>query len=849
MTITQVRYKLEDFPNMPFTDFLLGNIGDRIRIEILFTAATNTFTAVNFLWNLRPNSDDITLNFNAANRKRNLQTQTELNYFGTVTQVNGATNSLPIRNDKSAGEVFPPIFETVNTAAKQYKITWITTITPYLLPNNAANNTLSTPSFFLDNESLKPYFEITCFTSVLDTTVEDNGNNYSNPATAKNGNVGYFNEKFNNVAAPYELVSFSYDNLTTLDANQDVLCTARIKTNTLPFAVTNSITLIIFDITSTFVGSKSFNENQNLDGTIIINPNGVFSNSLFGRLTNVVTIIDNTDLVISFTIPANTSPNQFCIYAKVIQDITVASNPIYNNVLLKLDTPEAAVFEPVNLIPYPNAFYPLVFLYHYSDDIPTATFNHIKSFVGDWHQALFKVQPQNNAVMDTITAQVVTEDGDILDNIFTVSTASLPYQETRQFNLLDTVAGGNYRQTNSVIKVVNDFECKAAFLIQEDWTSLNTVQFWVTINGTQNGLTFTEVFKSPTFVLQTYEETLNSNTEPQALGYTTPPPGSKVFKLQSNPLVVSDFIFAGLDTTTECFFRDDNTNNLEVTNPNQLAAYITINSIDGTEETKQSIHSEWDISESSPFYEQPPAGVGRVLIELISPPTPEKEAKITANIDWAKLQALYNTNKFKISWRLDKKQTNQFYFARHLLHTRGTNPRFLPYIEFTDIIQDFTLIDVLGAANSVLYRFSEEVSPVWGSILAVPKATLLTQIAGATGVYKVQIVPNLKANLLEGTFVFQYVKTGVLTPSSWSYDFADTISSDTVIGFNEKISVTSISNAPYMRVREDRTTDWNTLPLITTLLGLNNAIIATAGSYEIQVINFSKTVLTINYIY
>jgi hypothetical protein len=849
MNITSITYKNINLGNTTPTDYLLGNVGDSILCTVLFTSTVNTFTSANLLFNLIQNSD-VTTAAN-PNRTKQLQTQNEQNYQGNITQVNASINLLTLKIPKQASTIVAPTLTVINTVAKTYQIQFVFFIAPYILPTNASGDVLTIPNWFNNAESLKPYLEITCYPNELDTTVLDNGSNYDNATiNAKLGNVGYFNERFNGLSAPYELVSFAYSNsLVNLDPQQSCIGTAKVKTNVSAFDTNTKVQLFIFELKekADFISSQTFNENQIADNTVVFSINTTV-NSINGTLTNCKALINGANIDITFTIPANKIDTQFCIYAKVFENITVISNPNYCNVLLKLDTPAVALFNPISIVNYTGTSYPISFRYHTETTINNCP-NHVKGFDGDWYQALFKVRQNNNAAVQSISISVVRLSGAVLDSGYIINTGTLPFNIEQPYNLVS----GDWRQEVSIIKVGSFYECKFAFIIRENWIAFNDIVLRVVINGTQNGLTFggdDYTYNSPEFILYDYELPINLPTDPQAIGFTSPE-SSKQFYLVSNPLIKADFIFAGFDSLTQCKFRASNTNDLQAVLAD-LVAYLTINYDNGAEETKQSIHSIWGVSDNCPFT-QPAGGVDIFpKIEILDIET----AMVSANILWAKVVELgYSQSKIKITWRLDKKLP-PLYIERYLLHARGNNAvnNFRPFISFTSAFSDFIIIDVLNTTTNINYKYSEDLIPNWNSISPVPKATVLNQIALGSGIFKIQVCPDINVGLSECTMIFAITKAGIAPANSLVYNFANTNSVDTILGFDNLVQFTSIvgaTNNTIYQLRTDVNIEFADLPYIINIFALNFEIslLAPATSYEVLILDLYNNNLTINYFY
>lgn len=850
MNITSISYQIVAFPNLPATDYLLGNVADEILCTIDFTAIDNLWGNANLLFNLVPNSDNPTLN--NPNRTKNLQTQTEVNLRGNVVQVNGSFNPLTLRNPPQGSTVKNCALTVIDTATFQYRIQFTFNIAPYITINDYVNGTLQYPTWLNNSESIKPYIEIKLYSTELTTVISDFTNNYDNPpVTAKLGNVGYFNERFNGLAAPYELVSFTFGNGSQpFSLTSDLNCKAVVKSNVSAFGPNTRFQLFIFEIADTFFNDRDFNENQYLDNTVIFPLNTVIANSLDGSVENILAIQNGANVDITFTIvPYRTGINQqVVIFFKVFEDINVVSNPVYCNVLTDVDEPTTTLTDPVTIVNFDDCLYPLTFRYHTETNVTNCP-NHVKGFVGDWYQALFKVRTNTGAVVNSINVRVQRMSGEILDELFNVPTGSLPFQTEQPYNLQP----GDWRQEVSVVQNGIFYECKFAFIIRENWFQFNDIVFRIIVSGTQNGLTFggdDYTWNSPPFKLYDYELPINLITEPQAIGFTSPE-SSKQFYLVSNPLIKADFIIAGLDTLAQFKFRASNTNDLEAVLAD-LVAYFTINFDGGAEETKRSIHSIWGNGVDSP-YTQPAGGVATFpKIEILDIET----AMTSVNILWDKLVELgFSAAKMKVTGRLDKKLP-PIYLERYLLHSRGNNSvgNFRPFITLTSQIGDFLILDILTAANTFLYRYSEAVSPNWDFITPVPKETVIQQILLGTGNYKLQILPNIDVLYSEETCIFSITKTGIAPANTWSYNFANGYSIDTVLGFDGKINISSIAgqsaNSTFYNIRTNPNTAWGQ-PTAMNIATLNAAILALPANtpFEIQLVNISNNTLTLTYTY
>jgi hypothetical protein len=350
--------------------------------------------------------------------------------------------------------------------------------------------------------------------------------------------------------------------------------------------------------------------------------------------------------------------------------------------------------------------------------------------------------------------------------------------------------------------------------------------------------------------LQTYEETLNTVSEPRALGYTIPNTSKQIFV---NGDEVSEII-KGEQNLLRFSFRDDNLNDLQAT-LSDLVTYFTVNYKNEGFTTQHSIHSEWDINPNSPFKEVAGHTAGRVKITILS----VKEAMIECILDANKLVAIFGEQKeYTITGRLDRKNPPQ-YLQNHLLHLRGNNggdANFRPFISFTTGFSYFECEEVLENSilpNSLLYKYSEDLVPNWDSIIAVDAVTLQDLVNASSLPFKVMPFPTITSGLTECTLQFKTAMSGIAPPNSWSYNFANTISSDTVLGFKEKIQITSVSGISaftYIDFRELTSNSFsNPIPFDLGLINTYISSLAPNTPYELQLIDFNKANITLNYIY
>lgn len=155
------------------------------------------------------------------------------------------------------------------------------------------------------------------------------------------------------------------------------------------------------------------------------------------------------------------------------------------------------------------------------------------------------------------------------------------------------------------------------------------------------------------------------------------------------------------------------------------------------------------------------------------------------------------------------------YIERLLMHARGNDS--FPVIELNIKLDDFDIVDVLGACNTVYFRYSEATTPDWDSLTKLSKSEALGLILAGGGVYKLQVVPEYANMNNEATFIFIYEELGEApVTQSINYNYG-TISIDTVLGFDRKINeltftpTPSVPNYIKFKVRTSAATSWSTV--------------------------------------
>lgn len=856
MVLSNITFKNETYPLItPLESFAWGVMGDTLSFTCDLTLLASA-GALDFYFNFIPNSKSPYTNPTSfeilPDIFKNLHSQTIQVFKGKLPTSNGQQLTLTPVNPAN---FFSGTFSVlgVNVASKQYKILGTFKLLPLVRAIDLNGSNFVIPSYFSGGESLKAVFKVNTKVSDLNATVVESTDTINTNGLFKNGNIGYLNERLNGGVADFSLQpnSTAWQNgLANLDSSQISTCKFQLKKTSGNFLANAKITVRSTTPIDTF-DTTNYLTTQNFD-EVLLQPNGTLANGINSKLVSCkasINAMDSTllDVEVSF---ASGSYTKAALWCEISENTTsvIFDNYNSNNVWIFFVEETSQVIDPVELQPLGDAGFPSSFLYHYSDNVSEQNYNHLVSFVQDWQQGWTKIVPKNGASIEQIAIQLKRKSGAILDNIGTYNTENLPIIITRPFNLLNTELGGGYRQQIAIEKVGNDISCKFAFKILPDWTAFADIVAAVIVRGTQRGLPFDIEFQSPSSVLQTYELSLNDNTQPKALGYPT----SKKIFVDGNEV---SKIIKGKENLLRFYFRDDNLNNLQATLAD-LVAYFTVNYKNEGISTQNSIHSEWDINPNSPFKEVAGHTPGRVKITLIDPPNPSKEAFIECILDATKLVSIYGEQKeYRIAGRLDKIPPPT-YTERHLLHCRGNNSNgnnFYPVISFTSGIGNFNIDDILGMTSQIQYKYSEAINPNWSAITAVNKASLLSLIGLGSGTFKVQIIPTILPQYNECFIIFKYQKQGLAPANSWTYNFTDTNSIETCIPFDNLINITSIGGITVntkFRIMINPTADWNSATLVD-LATINAQIggLAPGTKFALQVMNYEQSTLTFNYTY
>lgn len=864
MIISNLQISNSTYTNLaPPEEFVWGVIGDYFSFFCDFELATAA-GAADFYFNLIPNSKSPYTspgNFTIANDVfKNLHSQTIQVFKGELPVSNsGQVNLTPANPNNFFDGIF--VFVGVDVANRKYRVRGRVRILPLIREADINGSDFVIPSWFAGGESLKAVFKINSKVSTLNATVVETTDTINLTSFFKNGNIGYLNEKLNGQTADFSLQPNStvwQNGLTTLDSGQVSKVIFQIKKASGNNNATTKVSVRATTPNDTF-GTATYLNTQKFDEALL-DSNGIIVNGVNGKLTACKATVNSgdsslIDVEVSFAVGSYTS---VALWAEVSENpfTTTFNDYNSNNVWVFFTEETAQITNPVELQKLGDANGEISFLYHYSDKEVTQSYNHIVAFVGDWLQGLTKIVPKNGAIIEQITIQIKRKSGAILDNIGTYNTTNLPILLTRGFKLLNTIAGGKYRQDISIAKVGNNIECKFAFKILPDWTAFTDIVAAVIVRGTQRNLPFDIEFQSPSSVLQTYELSLNANTEPKALGYTIPQTSKQIFV----DGVEVDEIIKGKENRLKFSFRDDNLNDLQAVLAD-LVAYFTVNYVNEGITTQHSIHSVWDINPASPFKEVLGHTAGRVKITIIPPIFPatvSKEAFIECILDDTKLVAIYGDQKYCITGRLDRINPPQ-YLETYLLHLRGNNvndENFRPVLSFTTGFSYFECEEVLDGsivANSLLFKYSQAVNPIWAAIPALDAAATQDLINLSNLPFKILPVPVISSGLSECTLQFSVAKFGISPANSWSYNFGATISFDTVVGFKNLVQFSGIIGATsntYYNIRNDVNTDWGQ-PSVFNLGNLNAEILLLPSEtpFELQIIDISNANLTFNYNY
>lgn len=223
----------------------------------------------------------------------------------------------------------------------------------------------------------------------------------------------------------------------------------------------------------------------------------------------------------------------------------------------------------------------------------------------------------------------------------------------------------------------------------------------------------------------------------------------------------------------------------------------------------------------------------------------------------ARFKASYNRTFGGILASIAKKKVD-LYYQRHSFYIRKSfidtdvYTRLYLTIPIATTVFDFDIIDVLGATTDCFFKARQGATP-FDSLPLLTKAQTIDFLVNRTGDVDILPYPILQSGVSDCTLLFQYLVFGIepLTMTIFAR-LNNSNSVDTVIGFDNKIEILSVSGLfgdTLYNIRTDYTVAWG-IGTAFNLANINAAILAlTTNRFELQLINTGNSVITITYRY
>jgi hypothetical protein len=315
MNITGLTFENLMYPTPPSTNYILGNVGDLVRVTIDFSS-NSTFDAANYYSGINTNSTSL-YPFGGTEIPEgnfaNLQTNAIQKYI-----IDGVSSGVySVTGDKSHDTTESIILN--NVAGNNYEL-----IHTFRIPYYLAEST--NPTWSTTGDSLKYFFRLELRPSVLDTNIVDDTNSIDLTSTILDGNVGAWGERFAG-NSPFYTLSF-FDDLTTINYNEDYNGQFVIQNNhpTNVFDASTRLYFYVVDRPSTYNGDLSLNDNVQFEALSL-----TAGGSTTGTRASVVsaTIDSTTQITVDYTLAAGAFDGDASIWMAVSTDD--GTSPEMNN--------------------------------------------------------------------------------------------------------------------------------------------------------------------------------------------------------------------------------------------------------------------------------------------------------------------------------------------------------------------------------------------------------------------------------------------------------------------------------------------------------------------------------------
>jgi len=557
-------------------------------------------------------------------------------FLGDIAKKNG-TNYIAIQDDFKNKK--PNIKVLYWSPVFTYYLEHEFIIQPYTsLDDFNGNNIYTKSDYLLNAESVKYVYQIEVKTTPENPVILSSTKDFD--PLILDGAVGFLEEKLN--GNPRDVILSDLvinDNLFAVEGEKNNLVTFKLNSESFPLSLATSYVQII-----AYKLNYELNTNVKFLDQIDFSSIEAKTGEVDGMLNTAGIIESGNGLLVNFNF--NPTPNDdIIVYINVISDTTQLTNQSFR--LFSGTIQEAAKVEPFELRQIYNTPDASFIFFHEYLNINTSIFHkNVAAFVDDILICKVEVQKKNDfAISKGITVALVNNNNEILQSV-SYNNSQLPIVEPTNYNI-NEVGRENiqvtYFNTSDYYSIIYPFQ------IKEFWTAKTDIRVVLTMDYELEGVSDSTVIKSPPFRLGTYDQTKNSDTEPQVLAKFD----EKIKLMSEDGSININQLNLGSSIRLVAEFEDKNTltNSLQV-EESELTGYF------GISQPQQSGNLHYVTKEfgtlGSTFYKNidgstsPACKITKLDV---------KTAKVEAIVDVDELvNILGESDNYNIVCRLDKKE-------------------------------------------------------------------------------------------------------------------------------------------------------------------------------------------------
>ena len=433
-------------------------------------------------------------------------------------------------------------------------------IQPYSDSDNFNDSIYKNSEYLKNTESVKYLYQIDV-KEILETGVIQSSSSEFDPLI-ENGSVGFLGEKLNGNVRDTTLTNLSINaNLTAITGDRVNNIAFDLQSDVNPLTLATSHVQVI-----AYILNRDLNTNVKYLEQIL------FSSASRGETDNMISNVQITEnsniLSVNFDIKPPES-EELLVYVNVMSDVSKLTDQsflIYANVVAEYVAPSSFIFAPIYGLEQPD----FAFYHEYLSIDTQNVHQNVAGFVDDNIISKAVIQQVNDfAVFKSISISLINNDSEVLENVV-YNKNQLPVYESTSYQINDI-----YRQYIDVtfFPISKIFQVIYPFKIKESWTSKIDIRLVVSMFyeiGRADGV---DVMKSAPFRLGGYNQTKNTNDEPQILAKYSDK--IKVFS-EDGSLEINQLNLGG-NSRLIAEFEDKNTltNSLQATE-NELTGYYGV---------------------------------------------------------------------------------------------------------------------------------------------------------------------------------------------------------------------------------------------------------------------------------